>query len=384
MKALLLILASFSIFSLFGQQEFRVLGELPEASKENSGMVFLDGKLLFHNDSGNQADLQLVDTTNLTLEKTISVANATNVDWEDMGRDDTYLYIADIGNFNGDRQDLVIYRIALSALAGNGPVNAETISFAYADQQDFTTTEGSDWDAEALAVLDDRLLVFTKQWQGKQVKAYSIPKLPGTYQAQLIDSYDSQGLVTGAAFEPGTELLYLCGYTEFLSPFLIRVEGAVNGTIFGGSVTRTSLDLSFEQVEAIAPAGGGTWFFSSEAFNNANPPIQRTQRLFAFETGTGTNPDPDPDPDPDPEPPVPSLIPDLVVYRDGNVLEYQLRETTEVKTRAIFNAAGQLLLIENGPADVADELNLPSLPSGIYYFAVEQSGKLLSRAFAIP
>ena len=56
-----------------------------------------------------------------TILRTISIANASNIDWEDLAENDTHLFIADIGNNNGNRQDLKIYTILKSDFKTNSP-----------------------------------------------------------------------------------------------------------------------------------------------------------------------------------------------------------------------------------------------------------------------
>ena len=93
---------------------FKEKFELPEKVKETSGLLFLDGKIITHNDSGNDANLYEIDSLSGTILRTISIANATNIDWEDLTENDTHLFVADIGNNNGNRQDLKIYTILKS------------------------------------------------------------------------------------------------------------------------------------------------------------------------------------------------------------------------------------------------------------------------------
>ena len=63
-------------------------------------MLFLDGKIITHNDSGDDANLYEIDSLSGTILRTISTANAKNVDWEDLAENDTHLFITDIGNNN--------------------------------------------------------------------------------------------------------------------------------------------------------------------------------------------------------------------------------------------------------------------------------------------
>ena len=82
--------------------------ELPAEVIETSGLLFLNGKLITHNDSGDDSNLYEIDTITGNITRTVSVSNATNIDWEDIAQDDTYIYIGDFGNNNGTRtiQDL--------------------------------------------------------------------------------------------------------------------------------------------------------------------------------------------------------------------------------------------------------------------------------------
>ena len=68
-----------------------------------------------HNDSGDQARLYAINSAGQLLA-TFEVPGAQNVDWEDIGsgpgRDGSpALYIADIGDNNLSRDELVVYRV---------------------------------------------------------------------------------------------------------------------------------------------------------------------------------------------------------------------------------------------------------------------------------
>ncbi len=152
-----LILIFFLLISLIltGQQPSQELGPMPDIVFETSGLIFYNGKLVTHNDSGNTPQLFEIDTVSLEITRTVTLKNVENVDWEDIAQDDLYIYIGDFGNNLGTRQDLAIYRIAKSDYNGSDSVMAEVINFEYEDQVDFTNVGNSDWDAEALFVLND-------------------------------------------------------------------------------------------------------------------------------------------------------------------------------------------------------------------------------------
>lgn len=88
--------------------------ELPNEIEETSGLLFFNGKLITHNDSGDGPNLYEIDTLSGAISRVITITNATHIDWEDISQDDTYIYIADIGNNNGNREDLKIYKVLKS------------------------------------------------------------------------------------------------------------------------------------------------------------------------------------------------------------------------------------------------------------------------------
>ena len=89
--------------SFLGQSQitsFREKFELPEVVKETSGLLFIDGKIITHNDSGDDANLYELDSLSGNLQRTINITNATNINWEDITEDENHLYIGDFGNNN--------------------------------------------------------------------------------------------------------------------------------------------------------------------------------------------------------------------------------------------------------------------------------------------
>ena len=172
--------------------------ELPNQVEETSGLLYYNNKIITHNDSGNDANLYEIDPENGEIIRVVTVANATNIDWEDLGQDDTYIYIADIGNNNGNREDLKIYKILKSDFISSTNVTSQEITFSYEDQTDFSSQpNNSNFDAEAICVYQDQILIFTKNWLDFKTNTYVIPTGLGDYSAEKVSSYDAQGLITG-------------------------------------------------------------------------------------------------------------------------------------------------------------------------------------------
>jgi hypothetical protein len=248
---------------------------LPASLSESSGAIYFNNKLVTHNDSGGNNELYEVDLGTFLVSRTITISNATNVDWEDITQDNTSIYIGDIGNnVSGNRTDLKIYKISKTDYLSMDTVTAETISFSYSDQIDFTGSRANstEWDAEALVSFDaTNLILFSKNWVNGTTKGYLVPKLAGTYSlTPLATTLNSGGLITGGTFNPLTAKLFLVGYTDILQPFVWESERFTGSDIFSGTNTQTLLSsFGFEQAEAITYVNENRYFITSESFNQS-------------------------------------------------------------------------------------------------------------------
>lgn len=225
---------------------------------ETSGLLFYNNKLFTFNDSGGQAELYEINSSNGSIVRTITINNATNVDWEDITQDATHIYIGDIGNNNGNRTDLKIYKISKSDFDdADNIATAETISYYYANQTTFNSLpNNNNWDAEGLISFGDKLLIFTKNWVNNMVNVYSIPKISGSYSAQFVITYNTNGLITGADISFNEDVIYLTGYSSSQAPFMYTIHNisASNLDIFSGNVSPkiTNIVPLGNQVEAIS------------------------------------------------------------------------------------------------------------------------------------
>lgn len=367
---------------LLAQENVSEVGRLPNEVTETSGLLFYNGRLITHNDSGNTPQLFEIDTLSLEVVRTVTVSNAINVDWEDITQDKDYLYIGDFGNYNGDRRDLTIYRISKQDYTASDTVTADRIDFSYENQTNFIASPMSDWDAEALFEVDDRLIVLTKQWQSQETTAYSIPKDIGTHIATEVGNYAVNGLVTGATFNELTGALFILGHTQLLGPFVIRMNNITGTSIFGNGGERTDLNIGFAQVEGITHVTANTYFFSSERFVNNSPPITLQSRLFTFRTTDETegegegeeNPEEDNDEGQNEE---------LILYRSfGSLnLQYDLRTEEKVFGRAIFDPAGRRIRFTNGDDIEGNSIDLSTLGASVYYLTFYLQGGVMSKPF---
>ncbi len=273
------ILGTFNVIAQIANVEEKF--DLPIILSESSGAIFFNDKLIIHNDSGNENNLYELDTISGLVTRTVTVTNATNVDWEDIAQDETSIYIGDIGNNSGDRTDLKIYTLNKSDYLSSTNVTAEIINFSYSDQIDFASNpNNTEWDAEALISFDaNSLILFTKNWVNGTTKAYSIPKNSGTFTVEsLTTTLTSGGLITGATYNPSTEKVYSVGYNSILQPFVWVSENFTNNDVFSGTNTQTLLtSLGFEQVEAITYIEANRFFINFDYFNI--PPFFNIENL---------------------------------------------------------------------------------------------------------
>lgn len=225
---------------------------------ETSGLIYYNNTLITHNDSGNEASLYEIDTVTGAVLRTVIVSGATNVDWEDITQDESYLYIGDIGNNFGNRTDLKIYKIAKEDYNDTDDmVTPEVITYSYANQSDFTSNlNANNWDAEGLVSYDNNLLVFTKNWENKKVNVYSVSKNSGNHVATLESNYDVSGLITGVDVSVDEKTIYLIGYNDIETPFMYTIHAIPNNSldIFSGTVSAKISGITpiGNQVEAVS------------------------------------------------------------------------------------------------------------------------------------
>lgn len=250
---------------------------LPNQIEESSGLIYFNGKLITHTDSGGENALYEIDTNTAQILRTVYIKNNINKDWEDICDDENFIYLADFGNNAGNRTDLKILKIAKTDFLTVDSVSADIINFSYEDQTDFTSAnQNTNFDAEAIISFEDSLYIFTKNWINEETNVYQLSKDSGTYIAKKIASYNVEGLVTGADYNENTNQIFLIGYRKFGSPFAVSLQQFSGNHFFNGLVERYSVELDGSvQVEAICSASKNKYFVSSESFLSLNPMLHQ-------------------------------------------------------------------------------------------------------------
>lgn len=264
--------------NLVNAQEITRLTALSDAVSETSGMIFLSGRLITHNDSGGEPALYEIDTVSGAVLRKVVVRNARNIDWEDICHDDAFIYIGDIGNNDGSRRDLSVYRLSIADYLGaaDDTVTVDTIRLRYADQTDFTPRpQATNFDAESLIAYGDSLYLFTKNWGDFRSAVYPVPKVPGDYTVVRTGEIEAQGLVTGADYNPWSHTIVLVGYTA-LSTFVVEIREFTAPFLSQGLIERHPLPLPGAlQAESIAAVAPFQYYLSTEGSPLAGPSLYR-------------------------------------------------------------------------------------------------------------
>ena len=244
---------------------------ISNALQESSGLLYLNGKLLTHNDSGGEAAIYEMDTSTGVQSRKVIIQNATNIDWEDIAMDKDYIYIGDFGNNQGSRTNLRIFKVSKQDYLSQDTIMADTIRFNYSDQIDFTpSTFSTNYDAEALISYGDSLYIFTKNWGNSHCNIYPLSKSPGDYSLVKTDSLNSQGWITGAVCDSANKQIMLIGYT-FNTSFFIKLNNWNNTLFSSGQSNRQIVQPNSSiQIEGIAQIDNTHYFISSEKFQSTN------------------------------------------------------------------------------------------------------------------
>ncbi len=172
------------------------------------------GNLWVHQDSGNPAEIALLGHDGKIKGK-LSVPNAQNLDWEDMGigpgpqGNTNYLYLADIGDNNAQYATRTIYRFPEPASLSTSIQAVERINFRYPD---------GPRDAEAVLVDPQTRDIYIISKPEQRVRLYRLKYPQNIAEVTTAEALGELPLsvVTGATISTdGTEIL-IRTYTNVL------------------------------------------------------------------------------------------------------------------------------------------------------------------------
>jgi hypothetical protein len=241
--------------------------KLPGKLAENSGIIFYDNLFWTINDSGGKNKIFAFNFEG-KIEKEIEIEGATNIDWEDIAHDKKFIYVGDFGNNRGNRCNQTIYKIEKKKIGKKAKqkVKSKKIEFNFENQTNFTLrSKATSFDCEAVVEYNKSLYIFTKDWVNRTTTVYRIPRKKGEYSVQPIDTFNVNGLITGADISPDKTKLALVGYKDY-KPIMWLFSNFTKENFWGDKQLHFEMDPIFDaQTEGVCFFGNDTILISCEA-----------------------------------------------------------------------------------------------------------------------
>lgn len=271
------------------------IANLSNPYNETSGLAFSNDTLFSINDSGNQPIVHALSSTGQHLNSW-TIQNAINADWEALALSSTTLFIGDVGNNDGSRSALDIYRIDRSALSsGSTSIFAQKQTLRFADQPTSgLAMNAHNYDCEAMFFWHDSLHFFSKNWENLWTRHYVAPiAWQDTLMLNPVDSFFVNGLVTDAGLDPNSNSMYLLGYKKELSglysSFMYRYA-AIDHAFSVADYQRIELGstLNLAQTEGLCISGHDKGYITGEQIVSIIT-ISPKLHSFDFTTLAGTS-----------------------------------------------------------------------------------------------
>lgn len=234
---------------------------LPDILEETSGLAMRNDTLWTLNDSGNEAALYAISTKGELLDKRDTAK--TNIDWEDMTISNGNMLVADMGNNFGTRKNLHLLEIDLS---DGGATTLDSIPFNYPEQDNFDFQQATHFDAEGIVVVENKIVVFTKNRGTLTSEVYVIS--PSGGPATKMGSLAVGSLITGADYHPETKTLALTGYRRDDNQYLYVIDNFSLSAVADANIAQYDLDFNGAQIEAISIIDSKTFWITSEETKN--------------------------------------------------------------------------------------------------------------------
>jgi hypothetical protein len=182
---------------------------LPDEIRETSALLCLNnGHFLTLNDSGHPSVLFEFDRQGRILQRTPLAVS--NTDWEALAQSPTQLWVGDLGNNSGARQQTQLWQLTQPWQQAQTPVEVP-IRLTH-QQQPMPAPYQHDLDVEALTYADGALWLFSKSWQSGLSQVYRWRAGEALQTAGVVQGL--KGLVTDAAFSETEQLFVLVGYSN--------------------------------------------------------------------------------------------------------------------------------------------------------------------------
>ena len=247
--------------------------KLPSQLDETSGLEYIGENLLTLNDSGDKARLY-VFTKEGDLIKNIRFYNLKNKDWEDLAADQDHYYIADIGNNYATRENLRIY------ILDKNLIPKGTIRIKYKNQKTFIKETLNKFDAEALTVVGDNLVLFSKNRKTLQSEIYIIPKAEGDYDLTPSGIINTEALITSADYSKVEDLMVLTGYDFKGNQYFYTIQNFNKNETKNYDLMRYIIPVNSAQIEAVKIINKTEFWITSEGESSVEPRLFKLKLLY--------------------------------------------------------------------------------------------------------
>lgn len=246
---------------------------LPDEARETSGLArsARDPDLFWtHNDAGNEPVIFAIGADGRLVQR-VGIAGAELVDWEDMEAapcgEGACLYVGDIGDNDGDRERITIYRVEEPAATATeaGPADALHATFPDGPR-----------DAEGLFADGSGGLYVVSKGRRDEIALYRYPppQRPGEtvtlerVRALFPEPEDERDRVTAATSTPDGRWV---GIRTYRALYLYPTVALVGDDDVEPTVVDLS-SLSEAQGESLVLADDGSVWVSSEGGGDDSPP----------------------------------------------------------------------------------------------------------------
>tara|TARA_B100000678_G_C18104223_1_gene460122 strand:- start:61 stop:879 length:819 start_codon:yes stop_codon:yes gene_type:complete len=253
----------------YNEAEILITIELPKEINETSGLEIINNNFITHNDSGGDPVVYEFNQNGVIINRYNingdSGYNLENVDWEDLGADGEYLYIADTGNNFGTRKDLKLIKVDPS----NNFQAVNEINISYKDQESFLPKLRHKFDAEGLTIIDDQIALFSKDRDSLITDIYFIPTNGGPLSS--INTFNVNALITGADYDNNLGLLALISYDSDGNQYIILFP---NFNPKGkNSFKKFRIPIDKSQMESIKIINKNEFWITSEDEGSGHPTL---------------------------------------------------------------------------------------------------------------
>ena len=253
----------------YNEVEILITIELPKEINETSGLEIINNNFITHNDSGGDPVVYEFNPNGVIINRYNingdSGYNLENVDWEDLGADGEYLYIADTGNNFGTRKDLKLIKVDPS----NNFQAVNEINISYKDQESFLPKLRHKFDAEGLTIINDNIVLFSKDRDSLNTDLYLIPPDGGILNPS--NTFSVNALITGADYNSGIGLLALISYDSDGNQYIILFKNF--DPLKENSFDKFRIPIDKSQMESIKIINKNEFWITSEDEGRGHPTL---------------------------------------------------------------------------------------------------------------